>query len=164
VIKSYFSDLKKVSKDFEDYLSSLTWTINVTNSSTESPWQFSFTFDRDRLAEWWLTPSDVQSEIYSAINGIKAGTMMVDTKERDIVVKLNTFADDVSPEMLYNLILTTKAGQIRLSDIASVSTDPSLTSIKRVDGDIVISVEADLEHDLQPTNFQPQLEIFCKEL
>jgi multidrug efflux pump subunit AcrB len=92
-----------------------------------------------------LTPSDVQSEIYSAINGIKAGTMTVDTKERDIVVKMNTFADEVSPEMLYNLMLTTKSGQIRLSDIASVSTDPALTSIKRVDQDIVISVEADLE-------------------
>jgi multidrug efflux pump subunit AcrB len=160
--KKLLSQLKQVSKDFEDYLSSLTGTINVTNSSTQSPGQFSFTFDQERLAELWLTPSDVQSEIYSAINGIKAGTMTVDTKERDIVVKMNTFADEVSPEMLYNLILTTKSGQIRLSDIASVSTDPALTSIKRVDQDIVISIEADLEQWLQPTNFQPQLESFAK--
>jgi multidrug efflux pump subunit AcrB len=87
----------------------------------------------------------VQSEIYSAINGVKAGTMMVDTKERDIVLKVDTFKDEVSPEMLYNLVITTKAGQIRLSDIATVSTNPALTSVKRVDTDIVISVEADLE-------------------
>lgn len=160
--KKLLTDLKKVSKDFEAYLSSLTWTLNVTNSSTESPWQFSFSFDRDRLAEWWLTPSDVQSEIYSAINGVKAGTMMVDTKERDIVLKIDTFVDDVSPEMLYNLVITTKAGQVRLSDIATVATNPSLTSVKRVDGDIVLSVESDLEQGLQPTNFQPQLENFAK--
>ncbi len=64
--------------------------------------------------------------------------------------------------MLYNLVLTTKIWQIRLSDVAMVNTDPSLTSIKRVDGDIVISVEADLDQWLQPTNFQPKLEEFAK--
>jgi multidrug efflux pump subunit AcrB len=70
---------------------------------------------------------------------------MIDSKERDIVLKVDTFIDDVSPEMLYNLVLTTKVGQVRLSDIATVSTNPSLTSVKRVDTEIVISVEADLE-------------------
>jgi hypothetical protein len=34
--------------------------------------------------------------------------MMVDTKERDIVLKLDIFVDDVSPETLYNLVVTTK--------------------------------------------------------
>lgn len=160
--KELLNELKKVSKDFESYVTWLTWTINVTNSSTESPGQFSFSFDQDKLAEWWLTPADIQSEIYSAINGVRAGTMMVDAKERDIVIKFNTFLEDVSPEMLYNLVITTKAGQIRLWDVAKVATDPALTSVKRVDGDIVISVEADLEQGLQPTAFQPQLDEFAK--
>jgi multidrug efflux pump subunit AcrB len=160
--KKLLTDLKKVSQDFENYLAWLTWAINITNSSTNSPWQFSFIFDSDKLAQYGLTPSDLQSEIYSAINGIKAGTMMVDTKERDIILKLDTFIDDVSPETLYNLVVTTKIWQIRLSDVATVSTDPSLTSVKRVDNDIVISVEADLEQWLQPTNFQPKLEEFAK--
>ncbi len=160
--KRLLTELKKVSKDFENYLAWLTGTINVINSSTESPWQFSFTFDSNKLAQYWLTPSDLQSEIYSAINGIKAWTMMVDTKERDIVLKLQKFTDDVSPETLYNLVITTKAWQIRLSEVATVSTDPALTSVKRVDSDIVISVEADLEQWLQPTNFQPKLEAFAK--
>jgi hydrophobic/amphiphilic exporter-1 (mainly G- bacteria), HAE1 family len=161
--KDLLVDLKKVSKDFENYLLWLTWAINVSNSSSDSPWQFSFNFDADKLAQLGLTPTDVQSEIYSAINGVKAGTMMVDTKERDIVLKVDTFVNDVSPEMLYNLVLTTKSWQIRLSDIATVSTNPALTSVKRVDTDIVISVEADLESWLQPTNFQPKLEKFAKE-
>ena len=154
--------LKKVSQEFEAYLRTLTWTLNISNSSTDSPGQFSFRFDADRLAEYGLTPSDVQSEIYSAINGVKAGTMMVDTIERDIVLKVDSFVDDVSPETLYNLVLTTRAGQIRLSDIASVATDPSLTSVKRVDQDIVITVEADLDQGLQPTSFQSQFEQFAK--
>ena len=161
--KELLIDLKKVSKDFEKYLAWLTWTINVSNSSTDSPGQFSFTFDADKLAQLWLTPTDVQSEIYSSINGIKAGTMMIDSKERDIVLKVDTFINDVSPEMLYNLVLSTKVGQVRLSDIATVSTNPSLTSVKRVDTEIVISVEADLESWLQPTSFQPQLETFAQQ-
>jgi HAE1 family hydrophobic/amphiphilic exporter-1 len=89
--------------------------------------------------------------------------MTIDSEERDIVLKWNMFIWDVSPETLYNLIITTKSWQIRLSDVATVSTDPSLTSIKRVDSDIVISVEADLEEWLQPTSFQPKLEEFAKQ-
>lgn len=160
--KKLLTELKNVSKDFENYLAWLTWTINVSNSSSDSPWQFAFTFDQDKLAQWWLTPTDLQSEIYSAINWVKAWTMMVDKKERDIVLKMNTFLDDVSPEMLYNLSITTKAWPVRISDVATVSTNPSLTTIKRVDWDIVISVEADLQSGLQPTNFQPKLEEFAK--
>lgn len=160
--KTLLNELKQVSKDFEAYLVSMTGTINVSNSSTDSPWQFSFTFDQERLAQWGLTPSDLQSEIYGAINGVKAGTMMVDNKERDIVIKWQSFVDDVSPETLYNLVITTKVGQVRLSDIASISTDPALTSVARVDSDIVISVEADLEAWLQPTSFQPQLIAFAQ--
>jgi len=149
--------LKKVSKDFEEYLSSLTWTLNITNSSTESPGQFNFSFDQDRLAELWLTPTDVQNEIYSTLNWIKAGTLLIDNEERDIVVKWELFSGDISPETLYNLMITTKIGSIRLSDIAIVSTNPALTSIKRVDHDLVIVVESDLESGIRPTSVQPLL-------
>lgn len=160
--KKLLTDLKKVSKDFENYLWTLTWTLNVSNSSTQSPGQFSFHFEADKLAQYGLTPSDLQSEIYSSINGVKAGTMMIDKKERDIILKLDTFADQVSPESLYNLVITTKLWQVRLSDVATVSANPSLTSVKRVDTDLVIMVESDLEQGLQPTNFQPRLEEFAK--
>jgi multidrug efflux pump subunit AcrB len=89
--------------------------------------------------------------------------MTIDAEQRDMVLQLDTFVGDVSPEMLYNLVISTRSGPVRLSDISTISTDPSLTTIQRLDGDIVISVEADLENGLQPTSFQPKLEQFAKQ-
>ena len=161
--KSYLNELNSVAQDFENYLLAMTGALNVTNSSTESPGQFSFQFDKDVLARYGLTPSDLQNEIYGAINGIKAWTMMVDEKERDIVIKVSSFTEDVSPELLYNLIISTRSWPVRLSDVATVSTDPALTNVTRLDGDIVISVESDLQQWLQPTDYQPLLEQFAQE-
>ena len=81
-----------MSRAFETYIQSLTGTINVSNTSVQSPGQFSFSFDKDRLAQLGITPSDVQSEIYAAINGLKAGTVTIDNEERDMIVKMKTFA------------------------------------------------------------------------
>lgn len=159
--KDYLPQLRQVAQDFQTHLSSLTGTMNTTNSSTDSPGQFSFRFDAARLADLGLNPSDVQNEIYSAINGIKAGTLIVDREERDIVVKMDTFAGQVAPEQLYNLSIATRSGPVRLSQIATVDINPALTSIDRKEGDIVVTVESDLEQWLKPNEFQSQLEAFA---
>lgn len=49
-----------MSKEFEAYLHTLSGTINVTNSSTNAPGQFEFTFDSDLLTQLGLTPQDIQ--------------------------------------------------------------------------------------------------------
>jgi Cu/Ag efflux pump CusA len=51
VDKEQLDLLKVVSQDFEEYLQSLTGTVNVSNSNTTSPGQFEITFNRDRLAQ-----------------------------------------------------------------------------------------------------------------
>ena len=71
-------ELKKVSEDFEAFIKSMTGTTNVTNSSTETPGQFSVAFNKERLAQLGLTPQDVQGELYSSINGQKAGIVKLE--------------------------------------------------------------------------------------
>lgn len=160
--KDYLPQLRQVSQDFQAYLSAMTGTVNISNSSVDSPWQFSFRFDSVSLSNLWITPNDVQSEIYSSINGIKAGTLIIDKQERDIILKMDTFVGEVTPEKLYNLAITTRSGPIRLSQIATVNVDPSLTSIDRKEGDIVVTVDTDLEQWLKPNEFQSQLESFAE--
>ena len=153
--------LKSVSEDFELYLKSLTGTVNVTNSNTTSPGQFEIVFDRDKLAQLWLTPQDIQFEINNVINGQKAWTINLESVERDIVVQYDEFRDEVTPSQIMDLTITTRTGPVKISAIAKVVLNQSLTSIARSDGQIVATVESDLQPWLTPTNFQPQLIAFA---
>lgn len=159
---SQLTTLKQVSKEFEAYLRTLTGTINVSNSSTNAPGQFEFSFDSDILTQLGLTPQDIQWELYAMINGTKAWTMMIDRRERDIVVKVSDLDDTVTPEKIMNTVIQTRSGPIMIGSIAKVTINQSLTSIGRVDTDIVITVEADLEEGIQPTAVQPLFEAFAQ--
>jgi len=53
--------------------------------------------------------------------------------------------------------MNTRVGPIAVSDVGEVGIDPALASISRVDGDVTITVDADLAVGLAPTAFQPKL-------
>ena len=95
------------------------------------------------------------------INGSKAGTVNIDKVDRDIVIRYHIFNDAVSPESLANIKINTRVWQITLNSIASIVLWQSLNWITRKDGDITITVEADLESWLTPTSFQPKLVEFA---
>ncbi len=155
--KTKLNALKAVSIDFEEYLKSLTGTVNVSNSSTVSPWQFELSFNREKLAQLGLTPQDIQFEIYNALNGQKAWSLKLEWNERDIVVKVWDLVDNVTPEQITNMIIATRAGNVTVWSIATVSSNQSLTSIKRSEWQVVITVDTDLDQWLAPTAYQPKL-------
>jgi multidrug efflux pump subunit AcrB len=160
--KEKISMLKSVSRDFEEYIRTLTWTTNISNSSTETPGQFSLVFDDARLAELGLTPQDIKWEIYAMVLGLKAWVMALDSIDRDIVVKVADLEDAVSPDVLSSLVISTRAWDITLGSIARIDIQQSLASIARKDGNINITVEADLKEGLAPTSFQPLLLEYAK--
>jgi multidrug efflux pump subunit AcrB len=54
-----FDTLKSVAADFEKFLKNLPGTKSVGSSSTETPGQFIFEFDNDKLANIGLKPNDI---------------------------------------------------------------------------------------------------------
>lgn len=128
---SQLQELKNVSKDFEAFIESITGSVNVTNSSSENPGQFSVAFDKQKLAQLGLTPQDVQSELYAAINGQKAGNINLENTERDIVVKVKTFDDAFSPDQLRSHTIQTRKGPVSVAEVGEISLDPALASIQR---------------------------------
>ena len=159
--KTKLASLKLVSTKFEEYLKNLTGTINVSNSSTTTPWQFELVFNREKLAQLWLNPQDIQFEIYNALNGQKAGSMKLEWNERDILVKVWDLVNRVSPEQITNMKIATRAGMISVWSIATISSNQSLNTINRDKGQVVITVESDLDKWLTPTNYQPKLIAFA---
>jgi multidrug efflux pump subunit AcrB len=108
------NELKRISLEFENFLKNTPGTVNISNSSKTNPGQFAFTFDDKKLAELGLTPTDVQFELYSALNGSKAGTITLDKEDRDILVKYDSLDDKVTPEKVLDTPITTRNGSIKL--------------------------------------------------
>ncbi len=156
------NQLKVVSKDFENYLKSIDGTKNVWSSSSDTPGQFVFQFDKDKLGFVWLTPDDLLNEVYFYTNGVTAGSIKSEFEDNDIVLKVWDFDTYLSPSDIENLIIDTRIGKIRVGDFADYEFAPGLSSIAREDTKITISVESDLEVWILPTSVQPKLLAFAQ--
>jgi len=153
-----FSTLVNVSDDFEKYLSTVEGTKNVKNSSNPTPGQFVFKINNDKISQFWLTPSDVLTEIYFLSSWIKTSSIKGDFDDHDIIVKISDFENKkLSPSDIMDFNINSKAWVIKIWNIATYQFLPSISTISREDGNIVISVNSDLEDWYFQNQIQPKL-------
>jgi len=156
------SQLKTVADDFEKFLQASEWTKNVSISSSQTPGQFIFSFDTDKLSNVWLSPNDILTELRSYTAWIKAWSIKSEFEDNNIVLKIQEFDTDLTPEDIANLIIQTQVWKIRVWDYLSSKFDKSLSKINREDTKIVIKVEADITPWTLPTDVQPKLLEYAK--
>ena len=111
--------MKKVVDDFEKYLKSVPGAKNVTNTSSDTPWQFIFKFDENKLSQLWLTSNDILWELASFTNWVMAWSIKSKYEDNDIIIKIKDFENNLSPDDLLNVVVTTKAWKVRVWDVAS---------------------------------------------
>lgn len=154
-------DLKKTATEFKEYFKTITWVKNVTTTSTDSPGQFIFEFDKDKLSQVWLTPDDILNEVYFYTNWMNAWSIKSAYEDNDIILKIAQFDENLSPDDINNLIINTKIWKIRLWDYANYKFTKAVSSINREDTKISITVESDLEFGTLPSEIQPLLNEFA---
>ena len=150
-------EIAKVARDFENYLKSIPWTKNISNSSKETPGQFVFELDEDKLALLWLTKTSIGPSLYLALNGMDAWSIKIDWDTHDIKVKYDDLKDGVSPDTLMGTIITTTAGQIPLASIWSYTFKPAISNIVREDWDITVTIWANLIQGVKAEGINEQL-------
>lgn len=152
-----FKELISISRDFEDYLISLESTKNVSNSSSDTPWQFVFEFKNDYMRELWLIPSDITWELISAINWLSAWSISLENDDRDIKIKYKKFDESVSPNEIMDLLINTNIWKVKLWDILSYYIDNSIESILKENWMVLINVWADIRDWYTSTEIQSSL-------
>lgn len=158
-------DLEKltmVARDFRVYLSAIPGAKNITSSSEESPGQFVFRLDKEKLALLGLTPASIGPELYLALNGISAGTIKNADMSYDIVLKYFDFEQEVSPEMLLQTMVVTPIGKVSLGSIGSYIFKPSVTHIGREKGSISVTLGADLQQGFKAEEVNEALYTFAE--
>lgn len=153
-----FDTLMAVAKDFERFLTTIEGTKNVKNTSSPTPGQFVFRINNDKLSQFWLTPSDILTEIYFLSAGMKASSLKWDFDDHDIIVKISDFENKtLSPSDIMNFSIETRAGKIKIWNVASYEFLPAISTISRENGNIVIWVESDVDDWFFPNQIQPKL-------
>lgn len=158
---SNFDELKNVAFEFRDFLRTIDWTRNVSTTSQESPWQFIFKFDNNKLNQVWLNPNDILNEVYLYTNGIKSWSIKSQYEDNDIILKISQFDEELSPDDINNLIINTQIWKIRVGDFANYEFTKSVSSITRENWKITITVEADLEQWVLPSSIQPIIDDYA---
>ncbi len=156
-----FDVLRWVSEDFENYLRGLEWTKSISSSSSETPGQFVFEFDNDKLSNIWLTPDDLLRELFFYTNGLTAWSIKSTYEDNDIVLSFADFEEKLNPKDISDIVILTSAWNIRIGDFADYTFKKSVSSISRENWKITISVGSKLETGFLPTDLQPKLEEFA---
>jgi len=156
-----FDTLRSVSVDFENYLRTLEGTKSIASSSAETPGQFVFEFDNEKLSNIWLTPDDLLRELFFYTNGLTAWSIKSTYEDNDIVLSFADFEEELNPKDISDIVIQTSVWNIRVGDFAEYTFKKSVSSIWRENGKITISVWSKLETGYLPTDLQPKLEEFA---
>ena len=137
-----FKELIGLGDEIKDVLETIEGTINVKDNVADSSGDFVFEVDREKASFYGLTTMDVASAMRNAVFGLEASMITLDNEDIDITIKYdeNDFNDI---EDLKNIsIFNQKGDEIKLSQVAKVSLEPSVLSINHLDGDQVVIINA----------------------
>ena len=143
--------LKSMAKDIAGILESVEGTKEIQNGLDEGSMETKITVDKNKAMEHGLTVAQVYQDIASAIKSeSNSTTLNLNSKEYPVVL-VNDDAKSLTKEKLNNYeIISTVNGEekkIKLTDIAVISEEESLSSINRENQVRNISVKAGVDSD-----------------
>jgi multidrug efflux pump len=138
-----FEVLTKLTEKTKKLLSSIEGITNIKDNYIKGRPEISITIDRDKAAIFDMNTSMIASAIRTAIQGSKISVFREGTEEYDITLKYPTDKTR-GIKTIEEMTLVAKEGKlIPLIEVAQIDTRASIGSIKHIDQDRVISVEAE---------------------
>jgi len=158
-----FDTLIQVAKVFEDYLQNIEGAKNVSISSEESPWQFVFNFDKDRLTLLGISPGDLTMELFAVTNGLQAGSLKGRYDDHDIKLRYQQFENFMTPSDVDALSINTMGWPINIGDVTEYKFSNAIGQINREDTKITVIISAGVEQDAKTNEIQKEISVFAKE-
>jgi len=142
--------LDRIAKDLEKYLAPISGVISTDISLKESPADYTFTLDSNRLELYSLNAASVGSVLRLAISGTEVTTVLRDGQEIKVMAR---FAEDRIPDLeaVGNLqVLNLKGQPVFLKDVANIELKPSVEAITRVDQKRAVVLSAGVQAEANP--------------
>lgn len=143
-----------VSKEFENYLKGFTGSKNVWRSSSDTPGQFIFRLNKELIANTGISPAMIYSQMSQNMNGINIWSIEDNGTDMSIYLKSSKFEEKISIENVLSIPIVVGSTTYLLGDFVESRLSNALASISREDGDIQITVDADLEDGIDTVSSQ----------
>lgn len=154
-------ELDRIANELKVKLEEIEGVVAAETSLKDSPADYTFILDHDRLELYNLSAAYVGSMLRMAISGTEVTTVLEDGDEIKVMAR---FAKDRIPtlEAIQNLQILNNANQpVFLKDVAKIELQPSVESIERIDQKRVVilssSVSADANAQLILAQFQDKI-------
>lgn len=155
-------ELNKIWLDFEGYLATIPGTKNIESSSRQTPWQFVYKFDKDKLSLLWLSPNNFLFDIFTVANWINAWSIKWQYDNNDIKLYYSSTKDNINPQTINNTNVSTNKWKINFGSVTSYSFEKAVNTISRENGKILISISADVEKGINANEIKNWLQYFAE--
>lgn len=143
-------ELDQIAKELKPKLEAIPGVLNADISLKSAPATYTFTLDPKRLELYQLNAASVGSVLRTAISGTEVSTVVEGGKEIKIQAR---FEADRIPNLdaIQNLQVLNNARQsVFIKDVATVSLEPSVESITRIDRKRVVQLTASVDAKHRP--------------
>ena len=143
--------LKDIAKDISDIIKNIKGTTDISNGFEEGESETKIIVDKEKAMEYGLTVAQVFQQVSLGIkNENNATKLNIGSNEYSVIV-VDDKKDMLDRESLLNYKIKgnkdNKESEVKLSDIASIKEDYTLTSIKHENQVRNISINASIDKD-----------------
>lgn len=143
--------LREITKDVSEIVENTEGTMDIDNGLENSSTELRIIVDKNKAMDYGLTVAQVYQEVATILSDKKEATKLrIDSKDFPVVVA-NDDKDAITKDTLINHIMTGKKDNnnvdVKIGNIASVSEEPTLSSISREGQIRQMSVKASIDED-----------------
>ncbi|MGC5327858.1 efflux RND transporter permease subunit [Brevibacillus sp. SYSU BS000544] len=136
------TELKKAAEMVKEALEKNRRFANVKENTADTKEQLTIKVDRDRAAQWGLSPDQVAKEVTASLGSTKLTSIWLNDKEFDLVFGSG---ESIALEQVPKLWIHTPAGQaVLLDEIVSLKKGEQPSQLLRKDGKPFIQITADI--------------------
>ncbi|PKF60476.1 MFS transporter [Psychromonas sp. psych-6C06] len=158
-LSSRFPELLQEAADkLHHALAAKPYFINLEDDGAKPGVEWQFKINRADAARYGADATLLGSSVQFLTNGLMLGTYRPDDVDDELDIRVRYPADERSLSKLTELRIQTEAGQIPVSHFVDLTPMPKQSSIKKVDGRIVMTVSADMAEGYNLSLILPELE------
>jgi multidrug efflux pump subunit AcrB len=149
-------ELERISKDLERILGEIEGVVGENISLKESPAEYTFNLDSNKLQLYNLNSTYISSILRLAISGVEVTNILKDGEESKVIAR---FDKNKIPTLasIQNLEILNLSGQkVFLKDVAKVELKPSVEAIERIDQVRTVILSANVKSGINPVNLVNQ--------
>jgi len=139
-----FNTLKELSKEISNYLETIPGVYQASDNLIWGKPEIQINVDESRAAIYGLDTRTIARAIRAAVEGLTVSQTRLGTEEADIIVKYKLPSGNLMSLLGSYQIPTPQGGWVPLSNVVTMSTEPSMLNISRYDLERSVRITAEI--------------------